>query len=92
MAVGLDLLIVSLEIAMVVTIGTKSSKPVAKFANPAVIVAFAWSAGLNGLRFSAGSGSLPMAIAAAALGVSIPALIFAGTRSWAAMAMSSRTA
>ena len=53
MAVGLDLLIVALEVAMVVTAGTKAARPVARFANPALITAFAWSAGLNGFAFSA---------------------------------------
>jgi hypothetical protein len=47
MAIGLDLLIVGLEVAMVVTAGTKAHKPVARFANPALIAAFTWSAGLN---------------------------------------------
>ena len=48
MAIGLDLLIVGLEVAMVVTAGTKAARPVARFANPALVTAFAWSAGLNG--------------------------------------------
>jgi hypothetical protein len=39
MAIGLDLLIVGLECAMVVTPGTRAYKPVARFANPALIVA-----------------------------------------------------
>jgi hypothetical protein len=40
MAIGLDLLIVALECAMVATVGTQAYKPVARFANPALIVAF----------------------------------------------------
>jgi hypothetical protein len=47
MAVGLDLLIVGLEIALVSTIATKAHKAVARFANPALFLAFAWSSGLN---------------------------------------------
>jgi hypothetical protein len=95
MAIGLDLLIVALEIAMVSTLGTKAHKAVAKFANPALIAAFAWSAGLNALAF--GSGAPPswyswMTVAGAALGASIPALIYASTRSWSAMTISHRTA
>ncbi len=92
MAIGLDLLIVGLEVAMVVTAGTKSYKPVARFANPALITAFAWSAGLNGFAFSANQTEMTWKIVAAALGLSIPILIYLGTRAWAALAINSRTA
>ncbi len=90
MAIGLDLLIVALECAMVATVGTKAHKAVARFANPALIVAFLWSAGLNAFAFSATSTVLWMTVTAAALGASIPGLIYAGTRAWAALAISSR--
>ena len=90
MAIGLDLLIVGLECAMVATAGTKAYKPVARFANPALVVAFMWSAGLNAFAFSAASAALWMAVTAASLGASIPALIYAGTRAWAALAISAR--
>jgi hypothetical protein len=92
MAIGLDLLIVGLECAMVVTAGTRAYKPVARFANPALIVAFLWSAGLNAFAFSAASAVLWMTIVAASLGASIPALIYAGARSWAALTIESRRA
>jgi hypothetical protein len=92
MAIGLDLLIVGLEVAMVVTAGTKAYKPVARFANPALIAAFTWSAGLNAFAFSATSAVLWMTVTAASLGASIPALIYAGTRAWAALAIASRRA
>jgi hypothetical protein len=94
MAIGLDLLIVGLECAMVVTAGTRTYKPVARFANPALIVAFLWSAGLiiNAFAFSAASAVLWMTVVAASLGASIPALIYAGTRSWAALTIESRRA
>jgi hypothetical protein len=92
MAIGLDLLIVGLECAMVVTAGTRAYKPVARFANPALIVAFLWSAGLNAFAFSAASSVLWMSVVAASLGASIPALIYAGTRSWAALTIESRRA
>jgi hypothetical protein len=91
-AIGLDLLIVGLECAMVVTAGTRAYKPVARFANPALIVAFLWSAGLNAFAFSAASSVLWMTIVAASLGASIPALIYAGTRSGAALTIESRRA
>jgi hypothetical protein len=92
MAIGLDLLIVGLECAMVVTAGTRAYKPVARFANPALIVAFLWSAGLNAFAFSAASAVLWMTVVAATLGASIPALIYAGTRAWAALTIESRSA
>jgi hypothetical protein len=92
MAIGLDLLIVSLECAMVSTVGTKAHKAVARFANPALIAAFLWSAGLNAFAFAAPSTVLWMTVVAASLGASIPALIYAGTRAWAALAINARTA
>jgi hypothetical protein len=92
MAIGLDLLIVALEVAMVVVAGTRAYKAVAKFANPALIVAFLWSAGLNAFAFAAGATVLWMTVVAATLGASIPALIYAGTRSWAALTIESRRA
>jgi hypothetical protein len=92
MAIGLDLLIVGLEIALVSTTGTKAHKAVAKFANPALFLAFAWSSGLNAFAFSWSSTTLPMQVTAAALGFSIPLLIYAGVRSWSALAISARTA
>jgi hypothetical protein len=64
MAIGLDLLIVALECAMVATAGTKAYKPVARFPNPALVAAFVWSAGLNAFAFSAARVALYMAITA----------------------------
>jgi hypothetical protein len=92
MAIGLDLLIVGLEVAMVVTAGTKAARPVARFANPALLTAFAWSAGLNGFAFSANQDAMMWKAVAAVLGVSIPILIYLGTRTWAAMTIESRRA
>ena len=92
MAIGLDLLIVSLECAMVSTVGTKAHKQVCRFANPALIAAFTWSAGLNAFAFSATSAVLWMTITAASLGASIPILIYLGTRAWAALAINARGA
>jgi hypothetical protein len=92
MAVGLDLLIVGLEVAMVVTAGTKAQRPVARFANPALLTAFAWSAGLNAFAFSAGQDATVMKAIAALLGMSIPCLIYLGTRTWASLTIESRRA
>jgi hypothetical protein len=52
----LDLLTVGLECAMVVTAGTRTYKPVARFAKPALMAAVLWSAGLNAFAFSAAYG------------------------------------
>jgi hypothetical protein len=84
--------IVGLEVAMVVTAGTKASKPVARFANPALLTAFAWSAGLNGFAISANQDAVMWKAVAAVLGVSIPILIYLGTRTWAAMTIETRRA
>jgi hypothetical protein len=92
MAIGLDLLLVALECAMVATVGTKAHRAVARFANPALVAAFAWSAGLNAFAFSSTTAVLWMTVVAASLGASIPALIYAGTRAWAALAINSRQA
>jgi hypothetical protein len=92
MAIGLDLLIVSLECALVSTVGTQAHKQVCRFANPALIAAFTWSAGLNAFAFSATSAVLWMTITAASLGASIPILIYLGTRAWAALAINARGA
>ena len=92
MAIGLDLLIVGLEVAMVVTAGTKAARPVARFANPALITAFAWSAGLNAFAFCASQDVMTWKAVAAVLGVSIPILIYLGTRTWAALAIETRRA
>jgi hypothetical protein len=92
MAVGLDLLIVGLEVAMVVTAGTKAQRPVARFANPALLTAFAWSGGLNGFAFSANQDAIAWKAVAAVLGISIPTLIYLGTRTWAALTIKSRRA
>jgi hypothetical protein len=92
MAIGLDLLIVGLEVAMVTTAGTKAARPVARFANPALLTAFAWSAGLNGFAFSANQTEVAWKAVAAVLGVSIPVLIYLGTRAWAAFTIEGRRA
>ena len=89
MAIGIDLLIVSLEVAMVATAGTRSCKAVSRFANPAIIAAFAWSAGLNAFAFAYGAKEW-MVYVAATLGASIPGLIYASTRAWAALAINSK--
>lgn len=89
MAIGLDLLIVSLECSLVATAGNKSHKQVAKYANPALIAAFMWSAGLNGYAYSVAQQNFYMKGVAAALGCFIPALIYLGVRTWAIMAIAS---
>jgi hypothetical protein len=63
-----------------------------EFANPALITAFAWSAGPNGFAFSANQDAVMWKAVAAVLGVSIPVQIYLGTRTWAALTIESRRA
>jgi hypothetical protein len=92
MAIGLDLLIVGLEVAMVVTAGTKGRAAGRAVRQPGFAPAFAWSAGLNGFAFCANQDAMTWKAVAAALGVSIPVLIYLATRSWAALTIESRRA
>ena len=68
---------------MVSTVGTKAYKPVARFANPALRVAFLWSAALNAIHSTVLVELKAKALTAASLGASIPGLIYAGTCAWA---------
>jgi hypothetical protein len=81
-----------LECAMVVTAGTKAYKPVARFANPALIVAFLWFSWPQCLCIL---GCLFGPVDDGCRGNSRrfnPALIYAGTRAWAALTIESRRA
>jgi hypothetical protein len=91
MAVGLDCLLVATEVVMVTTLANrKLNRAVAKFAHPIIAGVFTWSAALNALAFGSGapdSWMHWMTVAAASLGASIPALIYAATRVWSAVAI-----
>jgi hypothetical protein len=78
MAIGIDLGFVALELAMLVAPDEKRAA-VATYAAPAIVGTLAVSAAMNGLAFAAHADGL-LIYPAAALGLAIPALIYALTR------------
>lgn len=84
MAVGIDLGFVSLELAQIMCAGEKLRKQISRFTKPAIVGTLVGSAAMNAFAFAAQSSGWMM-YAAAALGLSIPALIFAMTKIGAAM-------
>jgi hypothetical protein len=79
MASGIDLGFISTELAML-TATDKERKSMARFANPAIIGTLCGSAVMNAFAFVKDADGLVMAAAAIAMGVAIPALIYAFTR------------
>jgi hypothetical protein len=79
MASGIDLGFISTELAML-TASDKERKTLAKFANPAIIGTLAGSAIMNSFAFAREAEGAIMTGAAIALGVAIPALVYAFTR------------
>lgn len=97
MAIGLDLLIVSLEVVEVYTAATtpKTHKNVTKWSHPALFIAFFWSAGLNSFAAFDVTSLVPtvaLNVIAALLGLFIPVLIYLATRAWAATAIPAKAA
>jgi hypothetical protein len=88
MAIGVDCAFVSLELAQL-TISDKLRARLASCFRPAIIGTLAWSAGLNALAFAGESTSPIMQAAAIALGLSIPALVYALTKIGAAIYLDS---
>jgi hypothetical protein len=83
MASGIDLGFVSTELAML-TASDKERKAISRFANPAIIGTLCGSAIMNAFAFAQHADNALMATAAVAMGVAIPALIYAFTRIGAA--------
>jgi hypothetical protein len=79
MASGIDLGFISTELAML-TASDKERKALAKFAQPAIIGTLCGSAIMNAFAFAKDAEGIAMAAAAIAMGVAIPALIYAFTR------------
>jgi hypothetical protein len=79
MASGIDLGFISTELAML-TASDKERKALARFANPAIIGTLCGSAIMNSFAFAREAEGLVMTSAAIALGVAIPALVYAFTR------------
>lgn len=79
MASGIDLGFISTELTML-TASEKDRKAIAKFTTPTVIGTLCGSAIMNAFAFASHADNLAMSIAAVAMGVAIPALIYAFTR------------
>jgi hypothetical protein len=80
MAIGIDLGFVALEISQLATVSDKVRQQVSRFARPAIWGTLAGSAAMNGFAFAAQADGLIMRLAAIALGVAVPALVYALTR------------
>lgn len=88
-AAGVDLGFVALEaISLAVASDKRASQQVDRWARPFIIVLVLLSAVLNALAFSSGSPTVVMACGATVLGAVIPGMIYALTRSSAAVWMS----
>jgi hypothetical protein len=85
MATGIDLGFIGLELAQIFSVSESLKKAVGKFAGPAVKATLAMSAVMNAYAFAVHSPNSIFAGAAAALGISIPALIYVLTRVSVAM-------
>jgi len=85
MAGGIDLGFVALELSQL-AVTDKLRRKVTRFARPAILGTLAGSAGMNAFAFGAQAVNQYMMAAGIALGVAIPALIYALTRVGAALA------
>lgn len=84
MAIGIDLGFIACEVAQLCVVAEAAKKAVAKFAKPAIVGTLAASAAMNAFAFAAVVGGW-MVYPAIALGIAIPALIYALTRIGMAM-------
>lgn len=80
MAIGIDLGFIALELGQLSVTTDTMRKTVSRFAGPAVKGTLLVSAVMNAYAFAAPATCWPFAVAAAMLGVSIPALIYVLTR------------
>ena len=88
MAAGIDLGFVALEIAMLVTKGDIRAE-ISRYASPAIVGTLAISAAMNAFAFASKAEGF-MILPASALGCAIPALIYALTKTGAALAFHRR--
>lgn len=84
MAIGIDLGFVSLELSQIMCATDKLRKAISTYTKPAIVGTLIGSAAMNAFAFASLSSGW-MQYAAAALGLSIPALIYAMTRIGAAL-------
>lgn len=80
LAIGIDLGFVALELATVAASNDKLRRNISKYTTPAILGTLAGSAALNALAFASGATTTWGTYAAAGLGLSIPALVYALTR------------
>jgi hypothetical protein len=84
MAVGIDLAFIAIELSQLTATTERLRKTIATYTKPAVAGTLAGSAAMNAFAFAALTSGWMM-YAAIALGVAIPALIYAMTRIGAAL-------
>ena len=84
MAVGIDIGFIATELATI-TVADKLRKAISRFSRPAILGTLGASAAMNAFAFAADAEGIAMMGAAIALGVAIPALIYALTRVGAAL-------
>ena len=84
MGVGIDLGFVALELAQLM-VGQNVLRQIAAYANPAIVGTLAGSAALNAMAFASQASNPWQMAAGIALGVAIPALVYALTKVAAAM-------
>jgi hypothetical protein len=85
MAVGIDLGFITAELAQVMATTDKIRKVIGRYARPAILGTLFGSACMNAFAFASQAHGWPMLASAVALGVAIPALIYATTRIGAAL-------
>ena len=85
MAIGIDCGFIGLELAQLCTATEAIRKIVHRWACPAVVITLIISALMNANAFAAGASNMTYAVCAAALGISIPAMIYVLTRVAVAM-------
>lgn len=89
MALGIDTGFVALEVANMAAATDKTRKLIGRWTVPAILGTLAASAGLNALAFAWQADGW-MQLPAAALGIAIPALVYALTRVGASMWLEQR--
>lgn len=91
MAIGIDLGFVALELSLLATAANdKLQRKLAHYANPAIVGTLVGSAVLNALAFAYQANGTSMMVIAGAIGIAIPAMIYALTKIGAIMWMDGR--
>lgn len=85
MAAGIDLGFICLELGQLVIVAEKVKAQVERYARPAIIGTLLVSALMNAYAFGHQCDTLPFLMAACALGIAVPALVYVLTRVSVAM-------